>query len=161
MRGANGTSWNNKRLHVVAFALQIKKHLLEVHTAVESNEAVHVLSDDPCRPESRYNAQHLRPEPTVIVRAASSSGVGSRLTRESAGDDVDPFEMVGSAVSNVGEPLRVREALGEDGLAVRISLDLPDGGKPGPGKPEIEPADASEQAAMSYGPRWIAHRLPI
>jgi len=81
VRGTDGTSWNNNRPDFIAFGLQVNTHAFELHLDDTSN----ILSDDPSGPCFGNNAQHLRPEVTVICLASSLSGAGKRLAGEAPG----------------------------------------------------------------------------
>jgi len=87
VRRVDGDSWNNERLDCIAFSFQIKAHLFEYHSRLHSNEATHVLSDDPLGFRKSNNSKHLRPEPAVICRSFSSSGLGEGLAGKAAGEN--------------------------------------------------------------------------
>jgi hypothetical protein len=79
--GIDGASWNNKRLHGVAFTFQVRNSVVELHRDESSN----VLTNDPSGPDFAYNPEHFRPERTVIRRASSLPGLGKWLAREPPG----------------------------------------------------------------------------
>jgi hypothetical protein len=66
------------------------------------------------------------------------------LARESAGENIDAWEVVTSAVSNVSEPLNVGPVLGEDSSAPLIDLYLPCDLHSRPLKPEVYSPDPRE-----------------
>jgi hypothetical protein len=73
--GIDGASWNNKRLHGVAFTLQVRNTVVELHRDESSN----VLTNDPSGPGFLYNPEHFRPERTVVILASSLPGLGKWL----------------------------------------------------------------------------------
>jgi len=72
-----------------------------------------------------YNSEIFRPEVTVIFRASSLPGKTVRLARESSGNNVNWFEVVFSAFSDISESLNIWQASVQHALAVIIDLDLP------------------------------------
>ena len=85
MRGADGASWNNKRLAGVAFVFQVRKHDVEAHADVPSN----VFTHDPSGPEFVHEPINLRPEVAVICRALSLAGCGKGLAWVAAANKVN------------------------------------------------------------------------
>jgi hypothetical protein len=79
--GVDGASWNNKRLHGVAFTFQVRNTVVEFHRDESSN----VLTNDPSGPGFAYNPEHFRPERTVIRRASSLPGLGKWLAWKPSG----------------------------------------------------------------------------
>ena len=67
------------------FASHVNKYPSFHHSGDSSN----ILTDNPSGPDFVNNAEHLRPEITVIVSSSPLSGVGKRLTWESSGEDID------------------------------------------------------------------------
>jgi len=83
VRGVFGASWNNKRLHFVAFTFQVRNTIVESHVDKTSD----VLSNDITGLAFGNNPKHFRPEVTVIFLASSLPGAGERLTRKSTCED--------------------------------------------------------------------------
>ena len=132
---ANGTSWNNKRLHPKADALQVSKTVFEFH----ADEARHVFTKHPSGLASGNSVEHCRPEETVIVRASSLPGNGKRLAREASGDEVTSDGRNSSNVSMVGH---VGPVLFEDFAGIGFDLGKADGLKAGPSGSKREAAKA-------------------
>lgn len=82
---ADAASWNHKRPRGVAFAFQVRKHIVERQIEDVSN----ILSNDPRGPQLLNNSQHLRPEVAVILLASALSGLGEWLAWEPAGNKVN------------------------------------------------------------------------
>jgi hypothetical protein len=85
MRGVDGASWNNKRLDGVVLGLQVRKHLVELHTDDPNN----IFTNDPRGPDFRYNSEHFRPEETVVILAFSLPGSTKRLAWEASRNNVN------------------------------------------------------------------------
>ena len=85
VRGIDTASWNKETLDFVAFAFQVKKHLVEC----QIDDPRHILTNDPSGVEFLYDSKHFMPEVTVIVLASLLPGNGEGLTRESAGNNVN------------------------------------------------------------------------
>jgi hypothetical protein len=66
VRGIDTASWNNTRLAGVADAFQVRKHSVEFHAVVETNEAVNVFKYEPSWFENCSSCKSFRPEPAVI-----------------------------------------------------------------------------------------------
>jgi hypothetical protein len=90
MRGIDGASRNNKRPAGVAFAFQVRKHLVEAHADVPSN----IFSNDPTGPDGSHEPMHFRPEVTVIFLAAALPGLTKWLAWVSPADDVNRFDCI-------------------------------------------------------------------
>jgi spore maturation protein CgeB len=84
VRGIDGASWNNKRLDGVAFAFQVRKHLVEAQTDVSRN----ILENAPSRPLCLHNGKYFRPDVTVIFLASSDPGLTKWLAWISCCEDV-------------------------------------------------------------------------
>lgn len=136
-------SWNKERNRLVVEIFQVNKHIVEN----SADDSRHILSNDPSGPEETNNLAHLRPEVTVICCASSLPGDTVRLTWESAADNVNWIEVVGSAFSDVIESLHVGPVLGEYLLAERVNFHLPLALHPGPLESQVKPANAGKQAA--------------
>jgi hypothetical protein len=85
MRGADGTSRKYNRLRLVTEGFQVSKTIVECHV----DEPKNVLTNDETGSDLVNNADHFRPEVTVIVLASSLPGDTKWLAREPAGDEVD------------------------------------------------------------------------
>ena len=85
VRGIDGASRYNKRPDGVACAFQVRKHSVEA----QSSEPVNILTKHPSGPDSKNDAQHLRPEMAVIRLALALPGVGKGLAWESPADEVN------------------------------------------------------------------------
>ena len=83
---SDGTSWNNKWLHGVAFTFQVSFRTGECQIGEVSN----IFTNDPRGLRLLNDSKHFRPEIAVIFRSFLSSGNGERLAGESAADEVDP-----------------------------------------------------------------------
>lgn len=83
-----GDSWNNERLNLVPFCFQVKAHLLEYQTLLNSKESRNILTNDPSWSEFANNPKHFRPEMAVVVRSFSSSGLGEWLAGEASREEV-------------------------------------------------------------------------
>lgn len=90
-----------------------------------SNEAKNVFTHDVGRLNLTYESKHLRPEPAVIVLTSSSSGVGSRLTREAPAYDINGLDVCASNVSDVSVAGDVGPVLGKDSSTEVIVFYLP------------------------------------
>jgi hypothetical protein len=90
--GTDGASWNNKRPAGVAFAFQVRKHSVELHV----DDSRHVFNKHPTGSCFRNNAEHLRPDRTVICRASALPGETEWLARKSSCEQVNP-QVVGSS----------------------------------------------------------------
>jgi hypothetical protein len=134
VRGIDGTSWNNKRLDLVAFIFQVRKHPVEYGSHLTKSKCVNVFSDDPCRLNLSYDSKHFRPEVAVILCAASLPGAGERLAGESSANNVNWCEVVGSCVSDVCMAFSVWEVTCQDAPAPFVDLYLPDYSESGAGK---------------------------
>jgi hypothetical protein len=96
--GIEGTSRNNKRPCGVADALQVRKHAVEFQRDDSSN----IFTKHPLRFGVINNAEHFRPERTVIARAAAFPGEAVWLARKSPCDEVGAHASDVSDVSIVG-----------------------------------------------------------
>jgi hypothetical protein len=127
MSGIHGASWNNKRPCGVALGFQVRKHTVEFHASVESNEARNVLKDDPFGVQELNNGKSRRPEPAVILRASALPGLTGWLTGCAPGAQVHgrkSCEVRGADVSEIGD---AREPLGEKAAAPRVDFAEADG----------------------------------
>jgi hypothetical protein len=96
--GIDGTSRNNKRPCGVADSFQVRKHVVEFHR----NDSRNVFCQDEFGSCFFNNAEHLRPDRTVICRASSLPGNAERLARKSACDEIDATVGCSVEVEDVG-----------------------------------------------------------
>jgi hypothetical protein len=80
VRGIDTASRNNKRPDFVANGLQISTHLVEFH----GDDSNNIFTNDPSGLGFLNNAEHFRPEVTVIILASSLPGLRKGLARESS-----------------------------------------------------------------------------
>jgi hypothetical protein len=153
---AEGASWKYKRPRFVTFGFQVSHDVVQAN----SDDARHILSHNPRRPQRRNNAIHFRPEKAVIRGAASLSGEREWLTWKSSCKNVNWHQVVRPAFGDIGVARHAWESPLEDSGAVRGNFDLPRGGESSPFEPEVEAADSCKETAMGQEPRRIAHRLP-
>jgi hypothetical protein len=85
VRGIDTASRNNERLPGVTDVFQVSKHLVEC----QIDDSRHIFTKHPSGPEFSYDAEHFRPEETVIVLASLLPGNGKRLARESSRNKVN------------------------------------------------------------------------
>jgi hypothetical protein len=106
-----------------------------------------VLDNDPLRSELVDQARVLVPEAAASTSKASSrAGPADVLAWEPAADEINGSKACLAGGANVIESLGVGPVLGEDGAAVWIGLDLPDGSSAkGSLEAKIEAADAAEE----------------
>jgi hypothetical protein len=90
VRGIDGASRNNKRPAGVAFAFQVRKHLVEAHADVTIN----IFSNDPTGPGGSHEPMHFRPEVTVIFLASALPGLTKWLAWVSPADDVNRSDCI-------------------------------------------------------------------
>jgi hypothetical protein len=137
--GVDGTSRNNERLRGVASSLQVRKHLVEAHADVTSN----ILKQAPSGPECADNRKHVRPEVTVILRAASLPGEGKRLAWVSAANKVNCGELCAVESLDVSPARDAGPVFCENAVAIVINLHLPGARHTSAFKSKREAADAS------------------
>ena len=80
-------------------ACHVKKVIPELHP----DDSRHIFSQDPSGPGLRDNSKHLRPEMTIIRRAALLPGKAERLARKSPCNERDAPELGAVKLSDVGE----------------------------------------------------------
>jgi hypothetical protein len=154
VRGVDGASWNNKRPAGVAFAFQVRKHLVEAHVDVPSN----IFSNDPTGPEGSHEPMHFRPEVTVIFRASSEPGHGKWLARIAPCDDVNRSGVICRQAPDIVEYRHIRPVFRQDLAWVFLDLAERHGFKAASGlKPEAEAADAGEQVQYF---EFVIQRIP-
>ena len=67
------------------FASQVSTYPSFHHSGDSSN----ILTDNPSGPDFVNNAEHFRPEVTLVLSPPPFSGIGERLAREASGEDID------------------------------------------------------------------------
>jgi hypothetical protein len=77
-------------LHGVTFTFQISLHDVERHIG----KVINVFDNHPSGVTSLHNAEHFRPEVTVIVRAVLLPGTAERLARDSSNHKVNFSELI-------------------------------------------------------------------
>lgn len=146
MGGVDGTSRNFKRLALVTDARQIITARVELPQVVEAR---HVFTNNPSGPSDFDNAEHCRPEVTVIVKASLVPGCAPRLAGKSAGEygDTSKPGKVGSDpdVSNVGDS---GPAFLEDTAGVGLDFAEAGGSETGPAGREGESSNAGKKVKV-------------
>jgi len=130
-------SWNIKRLDGVAFTFQIGGDEIECH-AEETNN---VLTTDPSGPSIANDAEHFRPEMTVIGGASLLSHVAERLAREATGYEGNASVSCSIDIAYIPQSWHIRPVLRQNTTAERIDLHLRDGTESGPLSGQIDPAN--------------------
>lgn len=140
--GADRLSRNIERLDAVADALQVSADEFECHAGEVSN----VLTADPSGPAFEDDAQHLRPEVSVVIRAAPLAGGAEGLTGEAPGEEVNVSPEV-ACIETPDVPVNrhVRPVPAQDAPAEIIPLHELSGLEARPAGGQREPADAAEQ----------------
>jgi hypothetical protein len=114
---ANSESWNIKRPRGVSRVVQASENFVQAHRSEASN----VLSNRPSGPALLDNAQHLRPEVTIVALAESSSSLREWLTGESSHHNVC-LTFVRPELMDILDDGNVRPVLPEHLTAERIFL---------------------------------------
>ena len=146
MRGIDGTSWKYDRSCLVAFFLQVRKHVVERHTDEPSN----VLSNDPTGPNTGNDSQHLRPESAVIFRAQSLPGARIRLAGEAAGEQIGSSVLRSIEVEDVGNDRDAWPSFRQYFPTELVSLTEDLGVIARPVGGQSEAADAGEQIDVGF-----------
>lgn len=103
----------------------IASHVREYPSFDHSGETSNVLTNDPSGPDFVNNAEHLRPEITVVVCPPPTSCVGKRLAWESSREDVDaPAPLCKVCFRDVIVTFGVWEPVLQDGLAEGVYLAM-------------------------------------
>jgi hypothetical protein len=119
--GIDGASWNNKALHRISDAFQIRMHFVECHIDDSSN----VFANNPSGPVSGNDSDHFRPEETVILFASSLPGCTEWLARKSPANKVNCSEFCSGNIPNISDPFYMRPMFRKHCLAKFIYLYLP------------------------------------
>jgi hypothetical protein len=148
----DGTSRNNHRPDGVTECFQVSTHRVEFQT----DEARHILTQDPTGPQFGNNAAHFRPEVTVICRASLLPGHTVGLTGEAPAHKVNWLQVPSSAFSDVSVSSHVGPVFGEDTIAEGVDFNLPPHRHARAFQAKVEAANAGEQAAHGHH-RQIPH----
>jgi len=97
--GIDTASWNNKRPAGVADSFQVRKHVVEFHR----DDSRNVFAKHPSGSRFLDNAQHFRPEMTVICLASPLPGATEWLARKSTCDEIDASKGFSVEFPNVGD----------------------------------------------------------
>ena len=108
VRRRAGTSWNNNRPDGVADTFQVSNTAVECHL----DDSRHILAKHPTGPRFRNNAEHFRPEVTVVRRSLSFPCDREGLAGEAAGEEKSPSESSSVEGADIGD---------EDGVVFNLS----------------------------------------
>jgi hypothetical protein len=120
VRGTEGASRKYKRPDFIARGFQVSKHTGEAQRDVPSN----IFTNKPAGPALGNKAEHLRPEPTVILRALSLPGITLWLARVASGNNVGAVGVVD--IVDVAVLVGVGEVLAADSVAKGVGVAGPD-----------------------------------
>jgi hypothetical protein len=120
---------------------QVSENLSEPERKVTS----HVLQQHPSRSQNTNGGCKMGPKMSLIVRALPSPGVGERLARVAAADDVGSFNGAPFHLGDVTEVRDVRPVPLEHRCRVRVDLRVPDHLHPGAFQAEVDAPDPGEQ----------------
>lgn len=121
MRRIDGTSRYTDRPDGVVECFQISTHLVEC----QSDDARHILTNEPSGPECFETSNNFWPEIAVILIASTLPGTTERLAGEPAADHIDSGDPAPVDRGDVVVARDFRPVLTEDLPAVVIVLDLP------------------------------------
>ena len=141
--GIDGASWNNKRPRGVIDGFQVSQQIVEFHI----DDSKHVFTKHPTGFGFSNNAEHFRPERTVIARASALPGKTERLARKSSCEDVarnSSHEFNVSVIWN-SWPVFVKNA-----RAVFISFAKADCFMTTPASRESKTTDPAEKVQVSH-----------
>lgn len=111
-----------------------------------------VFDDDEAGPKGGHKPSVLGPKAASSTRKASASaGEADVLAGEAAADEVDGGELVADDGSDVGEPVDAGPPSSKDSCAEWVILYLPKDAHAARLEPEVQAADASEEAAHREG----------
>jgi hypothetical protein len=134
---ADGRSRKYKRPRFVPCGVQVSEYTVEC----QSDEASNILDNDPSGLVDMHNAEHLRPEITVVCRAPSLAGDTEWLAGNASGHNINASKVVPPHVPYIRDPLHVRPMLRENLPAVVVYLNLSDHLHTRPFGGQINPAD--------------------
>lgn len=162
MRGADGGSRDAIPFRVIPARGQVAENV--AHSS--NKEPWHVLHEYVAGSYLANDPGELGPEPTGVVLSASFPGEADGLAGEPAADEVDGLEALVAATTCGHAQHSVRSVgvdsadvfvstnsgpmFGEDSLAVRVDLDLPDDFEPGAFEAKVESADPTEERSDSH-----------
>jgi hypothetical protein len=152
VRGTDTASRNKQRPDFITCSFQVSEHSGEAQTDVVSN----IFTKDPAGPQCVNKAEHLRPERTVICRAAALPGGAVGLAGVAAGNNVNWRGVVD--IVNVEVLMGVRKMPAADGVAERVALDRPTGMDASLTSRQREPTNAVEQRPVGELPAHAAGR---
>ena len=141
VRGVEGASWNNNRPCGVPFAFQLRKHIVECHLDDSSN----ILCKDPTGSCFFNNAEHFRPEVTVIFLASLLPGLTEWLARKSTCEEVCPSPLAAVKLPDVSDDRDAGPMSVEDSGAVVVLFAEDSGIIPGSIGCEGESSDPAEE----------------
>jgi hypothetical protein len=144
MRGTDARSRNDTRPCFVSRSLQVSKHSLERHARFDSKEARNIFCQHPGGLNCSNDSKHFRPEVAIIASASALPGCTERLTGESAGNKGNCAIVPVGEVSDLGDSGHVGPMFGEDGEAVRVTLNLRDCGESCPFCCKVNTSDTTE-----------------
>lgn len=107
---------------------------------------INVFTKYPAGPHLVNNAEHLRPEPTVIRFASALPGVAFRLAGVATGNNVNSLGVLDMV--DVVVLVGVGKVLAADGVAERVYLASPGGADAGPLRCESKAGNAVEQSTV-------------
>ena len=127
------------------FTSQISENPSFDHCGDSSN----VLTNDPSGPDFANNAEHLRPEITLVFSPTPLSGVGKRLAGKSSGEDVDSSAPVAEVrFFDVFIAYRFRKPILQHGAAEGVYLAVEGILPPEERGGDLRAAYAAEKACM-------------
>jgi hypothetical protein len=144
VRGVDGASWKYNRPCGVPFAFQLRKHIVECHLDDSSN----IL----CKHETGScffnNAEHFRPEVTVILLASLLPGLTERLARKSTCEEVCPSPLGAVKLPNVPDDWHSGPMSVEDFGAVLVLFTEDSGGISSPASGNCKSSDPAEEVEV-------------
>lgn len=149
VRGTKGRRRYALPLRIVPDGGQVPENLPKGGPSIGREYPRYVLHEDVSGSKIANDAGELRPEPSVVLPRLPLPRRGDGLAREPAGDEVHRSELRAPETTDIPEPRHVRPMSSKNCLTVRVDLDLPSAPPSGPLKPEINPADAGEEAPES------------
>lgn len=97
------------------------------------------------------DSEDFGPKMTLVMLAASLSGVTERLAGVPADEHVKVSKLISFECADILVLGNCRPVFLEDAECVRVDLDLPDAGQAGSFETQVKPADASEEADEGHG----------
>lgn len=88
-----------------------------------SGDSSNIFTDNPSGPDFVNNAEHFRPEVTLVLSPPPFSGIGERLAGESTGEDIDPSSpFLETCFRDIFVRFAFREPVVQHGPAERVDL---------------------------------------